>query len=114
MRKTCRQCGRCCEIISLRFSTEELKNINTIYDYDKEFILKNWKQITNIIDIWRIVPDKVLYLDYNYYYTCNKYNKFTHKCMDNDNKPPVCSDYPYYGKDEHVTLISDKCIFNED
>ena len=77
------------------------------------YILNNWEEINCPIDIWRIFPDKRIDFKYNKYYVCKNFNRFKNKCMDYKNRPYICSEYPYYGKEETVELIYEKCIFNK-
>lgn len=114
----CFGCGNCCKIIPMGISWEGINDIYTQQE-DKEseyaknikFILDNWTPIYCFVDIWRIRPDMRILADH--YYTCKQFNKFNHNCMVYNNRPPVCKDYPFYGRAEHVSLIYEYCAFNE-
>lgn len=113
----CRGCGNCCDIISTSLSWDDIlkmRNENRAeYQYDMDFIYKYWKPLNNPIDIWRLNPDRRIDFKYNHYYNCTKFNRKTRKCDAYKYRPPVCFNYPYYGRKEHVSLISDDCAFNE-
>lgn len=116
----CRGCGKCCDIISMSLSWNdilEMSDENNLrkaeYQYDIDFIRKYWIPINNPVDIWRLNPNRRIDFDHNYYYNCTKFNRITRKCDAYKYRPPVCFNYPYYGKNEHVSLLSDNCVFNK-
>lgn len=115
----CAQCGNCCRIISTGLNMDGLKNILNNCDlnedqiYSVNYILANWIEIINPIDIWRIFPDKSIDYIYNNYYICKNFNRFSNKCMDYKNRPWICREYPFYGRDNPVNSIYEKCVFNK-
>lgn len=95
---SCKRCGRCCEVIQLRFSHEQISSGEILPEFpnDFEFILKYWVPITPI-EAWHLQPDRTIWWD-RHYYRCTQYDRFSHMCKAQKFKPPVCEDYPWYHK----------------
>lgn len=113
----CVGCGNCCKVIPVNIPMEKFKELYLSEDKESEyykdikFIVENWIPIYNYIDIWRLQPDISIFN--THYYICKQFDNFAHKCKVYNNRPPICMNYPYYRKDNHVGLIYDKCIFGK-
>lgn len=109
----CKQCGRCCEVIQLPFSLEDFRSgkLRPEFPYDAEFVLKYWVQIDPLV-AWHISPDRTL-LKNRYYYRCLQYDQTKKLCRAQKFKPPVCENYPWYGREPDY-LDFPECGFQED
>lgn len=117
MTECVRGCGLCCKSISIKFSPDQFTEIleDHIYDkrkdrgsywYDAEFVLDNW--------IYH-GPDKIN----GHKYSCAQYDEVTRDCMAHENRPAVCSGYPWYGKENKIEKYSthlshNMCSFQAD
>jgi Fe-S-cluster containining protein len=107
----CNQCGVCCNPIT----TQWLKKDITDDSYTHKFIRKHWKRISK-----KKVAAKLNKIDRrdkkgNYYYECSKFDKKANKCTAYNERPNVCKNYPFYGKDtlpDDFIYDSGDCGFN--
>jgi Fe-S-cluster containining protein len=115
----CKKCGSCCQAIWLRYSIKDIREILKKYpsNLDAIFILKNWERISYKDALKINSRIKIFKKNYkkSYFYICNKYDKINKKCTIHDNKPRICKDYPFYGKNKiplGLVFYNDKCGFN--
>lgn len=110
----CKKCGKCCEVIHIPFSYQEVTERRIYPEYNKIFILQHWKEI-DPIEVWHLSPDNPLrgYNNYLHYYKCDQYDMFNHVCMCHDTKPPICTDYPGYGILHSTNAEFPECGYNE-
>lgn len=96
----CNQCGDCCEVIPFYMTKEEL--LQTRYrdwqnQYNVAFIYEHWHTIRKDHPRYK----ELFGLDEAKYYlmTCDMWDKETRLCTAHENRPAVCSDYPWYNND---------------
>ncbi|WP_161624347.1 YkgJ family cysteine cluster protein [Alicyclobacillus acidoterrestris] len=115
-------CGKCCEAIRVNVSPEEKEHNKYVNSRDWSFIGEHWRNISedeafHINPLLRLQKEVGL-IDHDvWYYACDMYDKSTHKCMAHDDRPPVCSEYPYYGRikpTETMTWYSATCGYIND
>ena len=106
MKGFCNRCGDCCNPIKTSWSPEEIavklgtKEIDENGSRDFTFIANHWSCISRDED------------DRTYDYQCNKFNRVTRMCEAYDERPPICSDFPYYGKEpEDGRSFEKNCSF---
>lgn len=124
-RGTCNMCGKCCEAIHIPHSMEKVKRIASIgYSADAKFIAENWIPISReeafTINPYLAAKAKEEHagqlLNEGHYYTCTKLDKETKLCTVHEERPPICSGYPWYGKmpNIHEVLYDENCSYKVD
>lgn len=111
----CAMCGDCCENIHLSVDRGSIvKALATgrvagVWAKDANFILKN------------MLPDGTVKRDGKYVkqtLQCAKFDKTTRKCTAHDERPQLCRQYPFYGKDPKDyggdTTMGGRCSFLAD
>lgn len=98
----CNMCGKCCEAIRLNMSPDEMSYGNS---KDLFFVRRHWHPIAEpdafaINPVLRLQAEAAIVPSPRYYYTCDMYDKATKRCMAHDERPDVCSRYPWYDNDE--------------
>lgn len=105
----CSKCGDCCENIWTKFSPEERNSPDRNFDeagkQTVEFVNKYWIHLG---------PDKVD----GHRYSCTKFDTNTRLCTAHDERPPVCSGYPYYSRPVEefklATHLPARCSYQAD
>ena len=119
----CARCGDCCDPVVLTFDPQEkakrlLSTGDGLSDENRrnyEFMLEHWRVIRPIVSARGYGTD-------SYEVKCDQYDRATKSCLAQDDKPPVCADYPWYGRDEDdkegrrpvAEQLSPRCSFNAD
>lgn len=110
----CSQCGDCCENIhlshDLRRMRQELASGKAagVWAKDANFILKN------------MIPDGTVVRQGKVKQTlqCLKFDKETRKCTAHNERPQMCRQYPFYGRDPLQsggdTSMGGRCSFLAD
>jgi Fe-S-cluster containining protein len=125
MENLCNRCGKCCEAISFAYSLEEMKEYADNGNKDAVFIIENWVEISEE-EAFKINPflqlqikrfrEKGLHKFINgKFYKCNQYNNHSKLCLAHDNKPKVCSDYPFYNRTKlpkGYLMYDENCGYN--
>ena len=98
--RTCLRCGKCCIAIFMPISLEAIQTMNCIR-FDKEFILEHWSSITEAEAIRRNpeIPSGA-----PWYYECDMFDDNTNLCKCYDNRPYVCTNFPYLNVDFKPTV----------
>lgn len=115
LRGKCGMCGKCCEAIHIPVSPEDL----TKYEGgDFKFVRENWIPITHE-EAYEINPFLALSKELHegrYFYTCTKLDKETGLCTVHENRPKVCSGYPWYGRRPEFKdpLYAEECGYKID
>lgn len=110
----CAKCGRCCEVIAVNGTKRQYKESNVS---SAAFMLTHWHRVSRseaVATNWRIVrSDKKRA---KYYYKCDQYDPDTKSCLCQEEKPPVCRDFPWYGTEPTVFALCSwpECSFWED
>lgn len=97
----CAMCGNCCNPVTVDTSTADVFNTWWLYWQrggtkgtrtkrkgisSVRFAAEHWTEITR--------DDETVTL------RCDQYDPGTKMCMAHDDRPPVCTDYPWYGVDQ--------------
>lgn len=109
----CKRCGLCCKCILVNYSHRrffadiESKMSGVKFSGDLLFVLNNFVPISE--DEVRAINPFVLRFkkenDERGFYKCIKYSDDTKGCSDYENRPKVCSGFPFY--DRYVEVESD-------
>lgn len=108
--------GHCCRKFCFPFSPYELNALKESIDNGTRLFTKdNGEQLYNkfadeevmklhsmliYIDKSNINPETELQVEKeSHHYTCKHFNTETNNCMNYENRPNMCRDYPEYGKD---------------
>lgn len=121
----CARCGDCCDPVVLTFDPQEraarrlhdAENGDELGVYNRrnyEFMLAHWRVIRPILSNGFTTD--------SFEVECDQFNKGTRSCEAQDAKPPICADYPWYGRDEDdhegrwpvAEQLSPRCSFNAD
>lgn len=108
--KKCFKCGVCCEFIAFGANLEQIKADKNFPDRD--FILEHWKpKEPPPIKLNPNVSDKC----WNgwFWFTCDLFDSITRLCIDYDNRPQICQNYPGNRENINSSLITEKCGFFE-
>jgi Fe-S-cluster containining protein len=87
----CSRCGDCCDVIPLQFTK---KDVAAGKSQSREFIIKHWHRISREEAAKRI---PTMGYKGTRFYRCDKWDSATRLCTVQDEKPPVCRDFPWYG-----------------
>lgn len=87
----CRKCGGCCSPVIV---SEDLEGIDAA-NAPAGWIKKHWQS----------AGEREGYFGY----WCDLFDFETHLCKDYKNRPAVCRDYPFYGRDIAQDNIADDC-----
>ncbi len=92
----CKQCGLCCAGLFIPAITHAMLYGGRYRgDPSIAFAGAHWKPITQEEGKLR-AP----WVDYPVaFFECDQYDQINRRCMAHECKPPVCRNYPYYGKD---------------
>ena len=116
MTRSCYKCGRCCQVIRLDSNIFDPKYKGEKVNADYLFMKENWNLISYEKAI-KINPYLIKWFEKaedpfrGFFYTCKQYNPITKKCLVHNNKPLVCSKYPYYDRNE---LPDDELPYSEE
>jgi len=107
--------AQCCRVFSLPIGPEELLD-----EYEK-FLSEGkskWGEIEKIIGMaiylgkFDTTPEGEKLETAGYYYTCVHLNRETGECNDYENRPQMCSGYPYGAPESQCALCLTKEICN--
>ena len=95
----CKQCGQCCEVIGVKW---DLLDMFRAEGLDADFIKKHWTPVNYVIA--SIIKPRWWGRDHSErnYFICDCFDYETRDCSAQDDKPPVCRDYPLYTKHENT------------
>lgn len=105
---SCNQCGMCCKTIVLDFTIDDLK---TKGGDDAKFIIDNWKPISTneAITINPFMKHWIKrYVKHNapyHFYTCTLLDTKNGCTIHNQNKPHICTGFPFYNRPVKKTLL---------
>lgn len=115
MQNHCNKCGKCCEAIFLQHTKKEVKGYKN--NADAAFILKNWERISKK-EALEINPHLAEWeTKRHFFYRCAKFDKNTRLCSVHEDRPRVCSRYPFYGRDKlpfSEPFYSESCGYNRE
>lgn len=99
----CGRCGDCCENIPCSF------DLATVYvardkhmQQDLDFIREHWHPMYEVEDHTK------------QRFSCDAFDTDTRLCTAHEDRPPVCRDYPWYGREPDGRYIPARCSFNAD
>lgn len=96
----CAKCGDCCEAIPLGLSKTAMMR----YEYESGspnhltalFINKWWRRISRAK--YASVHPEAAQTASHFFYECLKFDPVSRLCTAHDERPPICSNYPWYGR----------------
>ncbi len=89
MKGHCNGCGNCCEAITVGLSKPMMRHIKHT---DVPFLLKHWHRISGAKG--------------STIFSCDQFNTETRECMAHDERPGVCSGYPWYGAEPYAAKLA--------
>lgn len=101
----CAMCGDCCRVIGLRWPKQAfrerrddpapLTSPNAQADHD--FILRHWTEVS-VERAERLLPGFTAAYQpgATFFYVCDAFDYESNLCTAHDERPPVCSDFPWY------------------
>lgn len=104
----CSRCGNCCENITISFDpmAEDLGDWGERGQVDLLFIREHWHRRDGFT---------------TFTYSCDQFDPKSRLCTAHESRPPVCRDYPWYGRppeERSSTVVakemSPQCSFNAD
>jgi len=108
---SCNMCGYCCTAISIPISPADLKDMSKRLR-DQEKMAEFFIPITEEEAIRRnpaISAKHEASTEERFFYECSQYNEDTKLCGAHENRPSVCSGFPWYGNTiNNVALIMHK------
>lgn len=119
-------CGACCDPVALGFTQEQArtKGADFLDPRNRKFILEDLTPIPT-----REGRARAPYLDWmtmgivegkvemaaTVFYNCRHFDAETRSCTNYDNRPPMCSKYPWYDQPPDPTKsIPPTCSYNAD
>lgn len=102
----CNMCGKCCEVIALPIPPEHLDPASGMRYVDSKFMFENFVPVDaetarSINPHIIIESEELLNGTEQYFYTCKQYDKENKLCMAHEQRPHVCSGFPWYNKPIH-------------
>lgn len=104
----CSRCGDCCESMFLSSTKRRLREMLGETDTsdsnvaNAEFILEHWHGgVAN-------GPGRTKR------WACDAFDPVSRLCTAHEDRPPVCSGFPWYGRDPYDLNLSPRCSFRED
>jgi len=127
----CKKCGKCCEVIVLKFDKEHIDECAKSYKFyiskDSNKFNENGNNFyfasRNFVSIseecaYKINPFlKKWSRGKNYYYQCKRWDNVSKMCSIYSLRPEVCSGFPWYGgtpTKRIQPLYSPECSFQAD
>lgn len=95
-------CGACCDPVILAFPLEGLQAHDTP---SGRFAAKHWR-------LRDTQPDD----EYQHHITCDQFDPDTRACLAYENRPPICSGFPWYGREPAAEArnLPNVCAFHDD
>lgn len=116
----CNGCGSCCENIHLSASWDliEARALCVSPDDDwpawvrsgykrPELARANYFDARFIFEHWHLNTDAETY-------GCDMFDEATRRCTDHAGRPPICSGYPWYGREPTLVYLHPNCSFRAD
>lgn len=104
MKEISRCTGHCCEKFSLPNSPSELRRAFNRREGEGNAYWKNLQCVVLMVKYLgklKIDPNGNELQYETHYYTCRNFNKETRNCMNYENRPHMCRNYPYGRKCEY-------------
>ncbi|MBU6427443.1 MAG: YkgJ family cysteine cluster protein [Cyanobacteria bacterium REEB65] len=95
----CNGCGACCNPVGLHRDISKAAIERGEFhpcEADREWILRDLKRIPKAEAIRR--NPLIATTDQRNFYECRNFDPLTRLCLRYDDRPPVCSGFPWYGK----------------
>lgn len=112
----CAKCGDCCEEIWIAYSKAGLERelasgeLSSKNAESMRFVLKHWTRIPrNRLSRNNVAPG-------GFYYTCDRFDAVERTCTAHEDRPPICQDFPWYGKEPDPVRLTGhrRCSFWHD
>lgn len=116
----CSRCGDCCDPVIVTFDPQVLAPERLAANPDMEdwarhqyeFFRDHWRSTSTFEDTDGATVHRV---------ECDQFDRNTRSCGAHDNRPQVCSGFPWYGRDPHsddaqpcASSLSPRCSYNAD
>lgn len=119
----CNGCGCCCDPVLLPYTQAEARSFTNLSESNKRWVMEDLTPMhpreARRLAPWYFNPDKGLTgltpeESIPFFFRCRWFDRETRSCLNYDNRPEVCSDYP---KTNGVmilpgTALPDPCSFN--
>lgn len=91
----CNACGACCDPVVANFDLDEEPRTGTDLDAGEswDFAVEHWTKLGSE--------------GAEVYYRCDAFDPETRLCTAHDDRPPICSGYPWYGRTREVLTVLD-------
>lgn len=128
----CNGCGRCCDPVVLPYTQNEIRRLlpgyGLIEDENRRFVLEDLTPIRPRRRGLEMVSDymaegaksSALHLGepmilFSHFYECRWYDRETRQCLNYDDRPPMCREFPTYGDwPDPTKAIPPECSYNAD
>jgi Fe-S-cluster containining protein len=118
----CSRCGDCCDPVIVTFDPQEraaerLANLSFVAPawawHQFEFLRDHWRTVDTYESTERGRPVTVHRVE------CDQFDRATRTCGAHDDRPQVCSGFPWYGREPDVDSaiagsLSPRCSYNAD
>lgn len=112
----CSKCGNCCDPVNIGWHPEgdKIKYYLPLPDprsdagwkkwgrtkQSRRSAIKGWLTAKFVSKNWHVIdgPEDVNDPEGSWKATCDYFDKNTRLCTAHDDRPPICSDYPWYGQ----------------
>lgn len=108
MRGKCNQCGQCCLTFRISVGHKEIQSYGSPegdWKFAKDNLIPMHKELAFFLNPHLKKFEERESLGDNFYYKCKQYNVKTKKCNNHQNRPKVCSDFPWYSKKNFSDLV---------
>lgn len=113
----CSRCGDCCERIHsvpmeqfVAMTAHDPATMNAVGKSNiatAVFAIEHWKVVGVETDALGLVTHNI--------YACEAFDPVTRLCTAHEARPPVCSGFPWYGKEPYLSkTLHPRCSFNAD
>lgn len=121
----CSRCGDCCDPVIVTFDPQEYaaealtrldgKEADDWARHQIEFFRDHWRSKSTYESTVNGEPVTVHRVE------CDQFDRATRSCGAHDNRPQVCSGFPWYGREPHsaeaqpcASSLSPRCSYNAD
>lgn len=95
-------CGLCCDPVTLRFTVADMDGPSAA------FAREHWRDVS---DEYEFAPGT----DIKSAVRCDMFNPVTRACTAYEQRPPICSGYPWYGQQpDRARLLHPSCAYQAD
>lgn len=124
-------CGACCDPVVLPYSRDEIARTlpgEVLEPADRAHVLTNLVPMrrrdgmqrasylsAGVTVMGRPGSPESTVLAWSFFYTCRLYDAETARCTAYEDRPPMCSQYPWYGDPpDTAKALPTECVYRED